>query len=102
MSLVIMSLESYSVSEKMWEKFATLDFLKENNQFSEGGFRVAYNASIRHASYPKKWVIKKAKVEKLPDLKAAVNLNNTRHTRKQVQMHEVVRSICQKFARKVP
>ena len=96
--LVTMLLESYSVSEKKWGKFATLDVLKENNQFSEGGFRVAYNATTQHASYPKKWVIKKAKVKKLADLEASVNLDNTQHKRKQVHMHAVVRSICQKFS----
>ena len=101
-SLVTMLLENYSVSDKTWVKCATLDFLKENKHFSEGGFRVAYIATAQHASYPTKWVIKMAKVEKLADLQAAVNLNNTQHTRKQVQMHSVVRSICQKFARKVP
>ena len=100
--LVTMTLESYSVSDKKWDKFATLDFLKENRLFSEGGFRVAYIATTQHANYPMKWVIKKAKVDKLADLEAAVNLNNTQHTGKQVQMHSAVRSICQKFARKVP
>ena len=53
-SLVTMTLESYSVSDKKWDKFATLDFLKENRQFSEGGFRVAYIATTKHANYPKK------------------------------------------------
>ena len=101
-SLVTTILKSYSVSDKKWEKFATLDFLKENMQFSDGGFRVVYIATTQHANYPKKWIIKKAKVEKLADLEAAVNLKNTQHTREQVQMYSAVRSICQKFARKVP
>ena len=53
-SLVTMILESYSVSDKKWDEFPTLDFLKENRQFSEGGFRVAYIATTQHANYPKK------------------------------------------------
>ena len=84
-----MLLESYSVSDKKWDKFSTLESQRKR-QFSEGGFRVAYIATTQHASYPKKWVIKKAEVEKLADLEAAVNLNNTQHTRKQVQMHSAV------------
>ena len=97
-----MLLESYSVSDKRWGKFATPDFLKENRQFSEDGFQVTYIETTQHANYQKNWVIKKDKVDKLADLEAAVNLNNTQNTGKQVQMYSAVRSIYQKFARKVP
>eukprot|EP00112_Aurelia_sp_Birch-Aquarium-sp1_P023909 Seg732.11 transcript_id=Seg732.11/GoldUCD/mRNA.D3Y31 product="hypothetical protein" protein_id=Seg732.11/GoldUCD/D3Y31 len=101
-STVKMVLESYNVYDKVWETVSTVEFLKENKHFSEGGFRKAYLATSKHPGFPKKWVIKESKEEKVALLEMTVKLSNAQHTRKQVQMHSVARNICQKFAREVP
>ena len=100
-STVTMVLESYNVYDKVWETVNTVEFLKENKNFSEGGFRRAYIATSKHPGFPKKWVIKESKEDKVDLLEMTVKLTNAQHTRKQVQMHSVARNICQKFAREV-
>eukprot|EP00794_Sanderia_malayensis_P002045 gene2045-2324_t len=93
-------LENYNVCEKKWEIIKPMDFQKETKQFAAGGFRNAYMATTTGNS--KKWVIKEAKEDRVSQITEELKLTVTQHTRKQVQLHAVTRSIYHNFIRKAP
>ena len=77
-----------------------MELSKEDNSFAEGGLRNAFLATDVSNSH--KWVIKEYKKEHMEPLRSHVNMSADQHTRKQVQMHSVARSIAQSCERKVP
>ena len=74
-------LEKYNVAKKEWET------LMDSEKFSEGGFRDAF---------------KQYKDDKMEAITEYLKISPENHTRKQVQMHAVARSIVLSFARKAP
>ncbi len=97
---ISIELESYLVAAKKWDRSVKVELSKEDNSFAEGGFRNAFLAT--DVSNSNKWVIKEYKKEHMEPLLSQLNMSADQHTRKQVQMHSVARSIAQSFERKVP
>ena len=101
-SPVTLLLESYNVVEKKWETFRSVGFLKENKHFADGGFRYAFMATTTQQGLSPKWVIKQNEEDQLESITKALGMTTAQHTRKQVQMHAVARSIAHNFIRKSP
>lgn len=97
---VKLELESYIVAEKKWAKAMKVELLKENTSFAEGGFRNAFLATDETSSG--KWVIKEYKKLQMDPILTQLHMTIDQHTRKQVQMHSVARSISQSLQRKLP
>jgi len=87
---ISIELESYLVAGKKWNRSVKVELSKEDNSFAED------------VSNSNKWVIKEYKKEHMEPLLSQLNMSADQHTRKQVQMHSVARSIAQSFERKVP
>ena len=97
---ITIELESYTVACRKWDRSVKVGLSKEDNSFAEGSFRNAFLAT--DVSNSSKWVIKEYKKEHMKPLLSQLNMSADQHTRKQVQMHSVARSIAQSFERKVP
>ena len=95
-------LESYDVSSKQWNIEKNLSVLKENTRFAEGGFRNAFLATSLDGVTSTKWVVKEAKEEMMRNVTLSLNVTADAHTRKQVQMNAVARSVSMAFAQKAP
>ena len=77
-----------------------IELYKENNAFAEGGFRHAFLPTDK--SNTNKWVSKEYKMIQMDPVFAELKMTADQHTRKQVQMHSVDRSIAQSLQRKLP
>ena len=72
--------------------------LKENTRFAEGGIRNAFLATSLDGVTLTKWVVKEAKEEMVRKVTLSLNVTADVHTRKQVQMNAVARSVSMAFA----
>eukprot|EP00112_Aurelia_sp_Birch-Aquarium-sp1_P008581 Seg1949.5 transcript_id=Seg1949.5/GoldUCD/mRNA.D3Y31 product="Transient receptor potential cation channel subfamily M member 6" protein_id=Seg1949.5/GoldUCD/D3Y31 len=97
-----LDLSGYDVAEKMWKPSGSIEVNKEDSHFAEGGFRHAFLATSVNPRAQEKWVIKVTKEEHLAPVTENFNITITQHTRKQVQMHAVARSITRSFNKKIP
>eukprot|EP00794_Sanderia_malayensis_P013091 gene13089-14433_t len=81
---------------------SSIEVSKEDSHFAEGGCRQAFLAtSADSRAQEKKWVIKVTKEDHLAPVTENFNMTITQHTRKQVQMDAVARSITRSFNRKL-
>ena len=97
-----LDLSGYDVAEKMWKPCGSIEVDKEDKHFAEGGFRYAFLATSVNPGTKEKWVIKVTKEEDLVPVTEAFNITVTQHTRKQVQMHAVARSVANSFTKGIP
>ena len=99
---ITLTLESYDITAKKWETCRNLTILKDNQKFAEGGFRNAFLATSNDQSVHSKWVIKETKEDMMSQVTHTFNITLAEHTRKQVQMNAVARSIAMSFRKKAP
>ena len=97
---ITLTLESYDITAKNWEMCQNLTILKDNQKFAEGGFRNAFLATSNDQSVHSKWVIKETKEDMMSQVTHTFNITLAEHTRKQVQMNAVARSIAMSFRKK--
>ena len=86
--------------QKEWETYPSLMVLKDKQKFAEGGFRNAFLATSKDKSVYSKWVIKETNEDMMSQVTHTFNITVAEHTRKQVQMNVVARSMY--FRKKAP
>ena len=72
----------------------------QEEKFAEGGFRIAYKCSSGDKQFPGTWLLKKYN-NKAKEQLLSIRMREEEHARKQVQMHNLAKSIAEQMARKL-
>ena len=100
---VILHLEEFDIELRSWNEAASVEFMIDELKFAHGGFRDAHNAYAQSSKLPsRKWVVKKYQNGAIKAITDDLHISIEDHTRKQVQLHAVARSMAKQFSRRVP
>lgn len=101
----LLYLEYFDVKRSSWQKVtSSIELEIQPERFAWGAFRDAFKARCNDQTsvFFGDWVVKKYQTEAISKIKDDLNMKVEDHTRKQVQMHAVARSIAAVFTSKAP
>lgn len=102
--ITTLKVEAFDVGNAKWVAMPTIEVEIEQKSFAGGAFRDAYKAKCvnKGGSLGEELVVKKYSPEAIKEITETLKVPLKNHTKKQVQMHSVAKSITARFASKVP
>ena len=97
---VTLHLEEFNLKQRSWNEVATVEFIFNEQSFEHGGFHDAHNAYAQSSQLPStKWVVQKYQDGAVQSITSNLHISIEDHTRKQVQLHAVARSMAKQFSK---
>eukprot|EP00794_Sanderia_malayensis_P002723 gene2723-3148_t len=100
---VTLHLEEFDVEQRAWNEAAAVEFMIDGERFAHGGFCYADHAYAQNYQLAStKWVVKMYQDTAIKSITDDLKISIEDHTRKQVQLYAVARSMTKQFSKKAP